>query len=354
MAQIKIRKFNPGGVLRTETGDVFTLEEVEQLARQNPTNENLRDIANEMRAGRDVNHSISDNWSSVTSDDFNNGQKRRAGKGPNSLARRIAATFNTDVHQYGEDVNDTTNILASAIRGKATTTATAPVSGTDEMILISSGGGNSFVYNAETGEYEKGDFTNAKLMGLLEDLDGYLADDGTGNYKFKGLGADVRKVLKDMYKTNPNFIKELMLKIKSGKIVEGSPEASILLQLGIGSNTTKAEVDAAAKEKALKDYFINSGFSEEQFKDLLPYVELDGQGLKLKAGVENPYFEQGKNYYFNDSYNGDFKDVLRGRILYNGRFHNADTLAESGQISDWVKALREHRFTDADQLIKWD
>lgn len=354
MAQIKIRKFNPGGVLRTETGDVFTLEEVEQLARQNPTNENLRDIANEMRAGRDVNHSISDNWSSVTSDDFNNGQKRRAGKGSNSLARRIAATFNTDVHQYGEDVNDTTNILASAIRGKATTTATAPVSGTDEMILISSGGGNSFVYNAETGEYEKGDFTNAKLMGLLEDLDGYLADDGTGNYKFKGLGADVRKVLKDMYKTNPNFIKELMLKIKSGKIVEGSPEASILLQLGIGSNTTKAEVDAAAKEKALKDYFINSGFSEEQFKDLLPYVELDGQGLKLKVGVENPYFEQGKNYYFNDSYNGDFKDVLRGRILHNGRFHNADTLAESGQISDWVKALREHRFTDADQLIKWD
>ena len=61
MAQLKIRKFSPGGVLRTETGDTFTLEEVEQLARENPTNENLRDIVNEMRAGRDVNHSISDN-----------------------------------------------------------------------------------------------------------------------------------------------------------------------------------------------------------------------------------------------------------------------------------------------------
>ena len=41
MAQIKIRKYNPGGVLTTETGDTFTLEEIEQLVRENPTNENL-------------------------------------------------------------------------------------------------------------------------------------------------------------------------------------------------------------------------------------------------------------------------------------------------------------------------
>ena len=61
MAQIKIRKYNPGGVLTTETGDTFTLEEIEQLARENPTNENLKDIANELRAGKNVQHSISDN-----------------------------------------------------------------------------------------------------------------------------------------------------------------------------------------------------------------------------------------------------------------------------------------------------
>jgi hypothetical protein len=61
MAQIKIRKFNPGGVLTTDTGDIYTLEEIEQLVRENPNNENLRDIANEMRAGKDVQHSISDN-----------------------------------------------------------------------------------------------------------------------------------------------------------------------------------------------------------------------------------------------------------------------------------------------------
>ena len=61
MAQIKIRKYNPGGVLTTETGDTFTLEEVEQLVRENPTNENLKDISNELRAGKDVQHNLSDN-----------------------------------------------------------------------------------------------------------------------------------------------------------------------------------------------------------------------------------------------------------------------------------------------------
>jgi hypothetical protein len=61
MAQLKIRKFSPGGTLRTETGETFTLEEVEKLVQENPTNENLKDIANEMRAGRDVTHNISDN-----------------------------------------------------------------------------------------------------------------------------------------------------------------------------------------------------------------------------------------------------------------------------------------------------
>lgn len=61
MAQIKIRKFSPGGVLRTETGETFTLAEVEQFARENPSNENLKDIVNELRAGNDVTHDISGN-----------------------------------------------------------------------------------------------------------------------------------------------------------------------------------------------------------------------------------------------------------------------------------------------------
>jgi hypothetical protein len=61
MAQIKIKKFNTGGTLYTENGDTFTLEQIEELSRENPTNENLKDIANEMRAGKDVHHSISDN-----------------------------------------------------------------------------------------------------------------------------------------------------------------------------------------------------------------------------------------------------------------------------------------------------
>lgn len=61
MAQIKIKKYNTGGTLYTETGDAYTLEQVEQMVRENPTNKNLKDIADELRAGRDVTHSISDN-----------------------------------------------------------------------------------------------------------------------------------------------------------------------------------------------------------------------------------------------------------------------------------------------------
>lgn len=365
MAQIKIRKYNPGGVLTTETGDTFTLEEVEQLVRENPTNENLKDIANELRAGKDVQHNLSDNWSSVTDDDFRAGQKRRIAKGPNSFARRLAATFNTQVHQYGEDVNDTTAVLSAAARNKAATNGAGAETGsgagsgsgtgTSDYTLISSGGGARFTYDPETGAYVDGDFTNAKLMSLLTNLDAYLSnDDPDTKYKFKGLASDVRNVLKEMYATNPNMIKELQQKILNGQIVEGSPEASLLLQLGIGSNVTKDELEQSRKNKALKDYFIGKGFSEDQFKDFLPYIELDGQGLRLKDGVEGSPFVTGQNYYFNDDYNGPFKDLIKGQILFNNRFYNADQLANSGMISDWVKALKEHRFTDADAMIKWD
>ena len=358
MAQIKIRKYNPGGVLTTETGDTFTLEEIEQLVRENPTNENLKDIANELRAGKNVQHSISDNWSSVTDDDFRAGQKRRIAKNPNSFGRRLAATFNTQVHQYGEDVNDTTALLSAARKnastsneGNAAGSAIVPV---DEYTLISSGGGSRFVYD-DNGAYVNGDFTNAKLMSLLRDLNNYFADDNGGaSYKFKGISADVRKTLKEMYEANPNLFNDLMNKVQSGQIIEGSPEASLLLSIGIGSNMTKDQVEQAAKDKALKDYFVGKGFTEDQYKEFLPFVELDGQGLRLKAGVEGGPFMAGQNYYFNDDYNGPFKDLVKGQILFNNRFYDANQLAGSGMITDWVKALKEHRFTDADAMIKWD
>jgi hypothetical protein len=61
MAQIKIRKFSPGGTLYTETGDAFTLEQVQQMLKEHPENENLKDIVDELSAGRDVSHSISKN-----------------------------------------------------------------------------------------------------------------------------------------------------------------------------------------------------------------------------------------------------------------------------------------------------
>lgn len=358
MAQIKIRKYNPGGVLTTETGDTFTLEEIEQLVRENPTNENLKDIANELRAGKNVQHSISDNWSSVTDDDFGAGQKRRIAKNPNSFGRRLAATFNTQVHQYGEDVNDTTALL-SAARKNASTNNEGAAAGSasvsdDEYTLISSGGGSRFVYD-DNGAYVNGDFTNAKLMSLLRDLNNYFADDNGGaSYKFKGISADVRKTLKEMYDANPNLFNDLMNKVQSGRIIEGSPEASLLMSIGIGSNTTKAELEQAAKDKALKDYFVGKGFTEDQYKELLPFVELDGQGLRLKDGVEGSPFIAGQNYYFNDDYNGAFKDLVKGQILFNNRFYDANQLAGSGMITDWVKALREHRFADADAMIKWD
>lgn len=358
MAQIKIRKYNPGGVLTTETGDTFTLEEIEQLVRENPTNENLKDIANELRAGKNVQHNISDNWSSVTDDDFRAGQKRRIAKNPNSFGRRLAATFNTQVHQYGEDVNDTTALLSAARKNastnneeSATGSASVPV---DEYTLISSGGGSRFVYD-DNGAYVDGDFTNAKLMSLLRDLNNYFADDNGGaSYKFKGISADVRKTLKEMYEANPNLFNDLMNKVQSGQIIEGSPEASLLLSIGIGSNMTKDQVEQAAKDKALKDYFTGKGFTEDQYKEFLPFVELDGQGLKLKAGVEGAPFMAGQNYYFNDDYGGPFKDLVKGQILFNNRFYDANQLAGSGMITDWVKALKEHRFTDADAMIKWD
>ncbi len=358
MAQIKIRKYNPGGVLTTETGDTFTLEEIEQLVRENPTNENLKDIANELRAGKNVQHSISDNWSSVTDDDFRAGQKRRIAKNPNSFGRRLAATFNTQVHQYGEDVNDTTALL-SAARKNASTNNEGAAAGSasvsdDEYTLISSGGGSRFVYD-DNGAYVNGDFTNAKLMSLLRDLNNYFADDNGGaSYKFKGISADVRKTLKEMYEANPNLFNDLMNKVQSGRIIEGSPEASLLMSIGIGSNTTKAELEQAAKDKALKDYFVGKGFTEDQYKEFLPFVELDGQGLRLKDGVDGSPFIAGQNYYFNDDYNGAFKDLVKGQILFNNRFYDANQLAGSGMITDWVKALREHRFADADAMIKWD
>jgi hypothetical protein len=201
----------------------------------------------------------------------------------------------------------------------------------------------------------KNDFTNNSLMSLLNSVDAYLSnEDPSAKYRFKGLPSSVRTVLKEMYAANPNMIKELMNKVMSGKIVEGSPEASLLIQLGIGSNTTKEAIAAAEKEQSLKNYFINKGFTEDQYKEFLPYVELDGQGLRLKAGVEGGPFAAGQNYYFNDDYNGPFKDLLKGQILYNNRFHDATQLAQSGMITDWVKALREHRFADANSMIKWD
>jgi hypothetical protein len=339
MAQIKIRKYNPGGVLTTETGDTFTLEEIEQLVRENPTNENLKDIANELRAGKNVQHSISDNWSSVTDDDFRAGQKRRIAKGPNSFARRLAATFNTQVHQYGEDVNDTTALLSAAKNAETKpneeTATAATATDPSKYTLISSGNGARFTYDPETGAYVRGDFTNNKLMMLLRNLNGYLANDDPNEiYKFKGIAADVRETLKEMYKEDPTLITKLIGKIENGQIIEGSPEASLLLSIGIGSNMSQEELQQANKDKALKKYFLDKGFSEDQFKDLLPYVELDGQGLRLKTGIEGSPFGSGQNYYFNDDYPGPFKDLLKGQILFNNRFYDANQLVESGLISD--------------------
>ena len=80
--------------------------------------------------------------------------------------------------------------------GNAAGSAVVPV---DEYTLISSGGGSRFVYD-DNGAYVNGDFTNAKLMSLLRDLNNYFADDNGGaSYKFKGISADVRKTLKEMY-----------------------------------------------------------------------------------------------------------------------------------------------------------
>jgi hypothetical protein len=343
MAQIKIKKYNTGGTLYTDTGEAFTLEQVEQLVRENPTNENLKDIANELRAGRDVNHSISDNWSSVTDSDFNAGQKRRIARNPNSFGRRLAATFNTRVHQYGEDVNDTTAILSAASRKAASSNGTSTGTGTnngnegtnpDDYTLISSGGGAQFVYD-DNGAFASGDFTNARLISLLNNLNNYFADDNGGaSYKFRGISADVRRTLKDMYDANPNLFNDLIAKVQAGQIVEGSPEASILTSIGIGSNITKDQLAQAQKDKALKDYFAGKGFTEDQYKEFLQFVELDGQGLKLKAGVEGSPFIAGQNYYFNDDYNGVFKDLVKGQILFNNRFYDANQLAGSGMITD--------------------
>ena len=354
MAQLKIRKFSPGGVLRTETGEVFTLEDVEKLVQENPTNENLKDIANELRAGRDVNHSISDNWSSVTSNDFTAGQQRRAGKGPNSLARRIGAALNTEVHRYGEDVSNTTAILSNArsARTNNTTTTTSETPSASDYTLISSGSG-TFNYD-DNGTYIENDFNNKRLMMLLKNLNSYLSGDTSTSYKFKGIGKQTRETLQEMYDADNAFLNKIMDKIRHGRIIEGSPEASLLLELGIGSNMTKAEHDSAVKEKALKDYFIGQGYTEEQFKGLLPFVGLDDQGLFIKSGVENSPFRTGENVYYNNDYSGPYKDILNGKMIYNNRIYNAKDLANSGMISDWVTALREHRFADANQLIKWD
>lgn len=357
MAQIKIRKFSPGGVLRTETGETFTLAEVEQFARENPSNENLKDIVNELRAGNDVTHDISGNWSSEKSDDFTAGQQRRIAKNPNSFARRLAATFNTHVDQYGEDVSETTKILSRAISEKTppTSSSTTPVTTPIDYTLISAASGERFVYDPETGTYVNGDFTNAKLMSLLDNIDAYLSNtDPAKKYKFKGLPLSTRDVLKKMYATNPLMIKQLMQKVQNGQIIEGSPEATLLLQLGIGSNMTKGELEQSQKDKALVDYFVSKGFSQDQFKGILPFVELDEQGLRLKAGVSGSPFQYGQNYYFNDQYNREFKDLFKGQILFNNRFYDAEQLAKSGLISEWVKLLREHKFKEADALIKWD
>lgn len=355
MAQIKIRKFSPGGVLRTETGETFTLAEVEQFARENPSNENLKDIVNELRAGNDVTHDISGNWSSEKSDDFTAGQQRRIAKNPNSFARRLAATFNTHVDQYGEDVSETTKILSRAISEKTppTSSSTTPVTTPIDYTLISTASGERFVYDPETGAYVNGDFTNAKLMSLLDNIDAYLSNtDPAKKYKFKGLPLSTRDVLKKMYATNPLMIKELMQKVQNGQIIEGSPEATLLLQLGIGSNMTKGELEQSQKDKALVDYFMSKGFSQDQFKGILPFVELDEQGLRLKAGVSGSPFQYGQNYYFNDQYNREFKDLFKGQILFNNRFYDAEQLAKSGLISEWVKLLKEHKFKEADALIK--
>jgi hypothetical protein len=183
-------------------------------------------------------------------------------------------------------VNDTTALLSAARNRTATNptgaeTVTSAAPSSSDYTLISSGGGARFSYDPETGVYIKDDFTNNKLMLLLNNLDAYLSnDDPAIKYKFKGLSADVRNVLKEMYAANPNMIKELMQKIQNGRIIDGSPEASLLLQLGIGSNMTREELAQSKKDKALKDYFVNQGYSEDQYKDFLPFVELDSQGLR--------------------------------------------------------------------------
>jgi hypothetical protein len=172
-------------------------------------------------------------------------------------------------------------------------------------------------------------------MSLLRGLNNYFSDDNGGaSYKFKGISADVRKTLKEMYDENPNLFNDLMNKVQSGQIIEGSPEASLLLSIGIGSNMTKEQLEQAAKDKALKDYFVGKGFSEDQYKEFLPFVELDSQGLRLKGGVEGGPFVAGQNYYFNDDYNGPFKDLVKGQILFNNRFYDANQLAGSGMITD--------------------
>ena len=107
----------------------------------------------------------------MTSNDFTAGQQRRAGKGPNSLARRIGAALNTEVHRYGEDVSNTTAILSNARNARTnntTTTTTSETPSASDYTLISSGSG-TFNYD-DNGTYIENDFNNKRLMMLLKNL----------------------------------------------------------------------------------------------------------------------------------------------------------------------------------------
>ena len=270
--------------------------------------------------------------------------------------QRLHATVNSKRNKYQTWLHGLSGFNYSPKTDAEDSTSSTPI-GAENL---------SFKYKVnEDGSktYLTNDADNLAIQKRISDLRGWYGadEDGRKKYNMTAWGTPGTDKIINLFKTydaldeNNNVIldnKLAEIDARARKSELTDDDWSFLANLNIvptsDQATLQAEADAETKRKldALRGTWTTAGYGD-YFDPLHDYYDLDGDSLKLKAGVSSPYANL-RNMYFNDDYyktpeaaTGEY-DALKGLTFYNGRFYNINspTLAKIVNSENGFNAQR--------------
>ena len=347
------------GVVYEATDDM--LNSLQRQMAFNDTSANTAGLINALKSGEDVSYDSGSNvitgvikWPAV---DDKTAEGRKAGQP--RWKRILNSTKNNDSAQFNRWLAGLSGFTYGGPKDKVA----------DDLRKLS-GDNLHFVYSVNddgTKTYLADDPMNIAIDKRLSDWRDYFRADETGRKGYNitdwtpngdKQAVDALQALYDKYNivgedgknAYDTKIEDIKTRYKNGTL--SADDWAFLKTFRILENddpaTLQAEADAETKRKldVLRGTWTTAGYGD-YFDPLHDYYDLDGDSLKLKAGVSSPYANL-RNMYFNDDYyktpeaaTGEY-DALKGLTFYNGRFYNINspTLAKIVNSENGFNAQR--------------